>query len=95
MTPEQHLWQSVVLKACSDATHPAPGPYAKNYSEVMQAKREADKWLRGCGRDMRQVCALAGMDPDFVSEAYIGGRIDADLLRTSEDGVKKRKGRAA
>lgn len=76
ISPEQRLWQAVVYKAFIDAL----GDDSKD-RDAMRAKREADAWIRDCRRDFRQVCALAGMDPDFLSQAYNDGRVDRDLLK--------------
>lgn len=78
ITPERHLWQSVLIMAVTDAT------YVGDVQDLRREKRTADRWLRGCGRDFRRVCTLAGMDPDFVSEAYAGGRINGELLRSAQ-----------
>lgn len=82
MTPEKRLWQTVLMKAALDAT--ADNPYS---AENRYAKREADRWFRHSQRDFQTVCALAGMDADFIREAYIDGRINADLLRSKDDGA--------
>jgi len=79
MTPEQKLWQSVVVKAALDATS-----NPSSSSEDHLAQKQADAWLRAGGADFKEVCNLAGLDPDFIREAYIGGRINADLLRSKE-----------
>jgi hypothetical protein len=79
MTPEQKMWQSVVVKAALDATS-NPSPSSDDY----MAQKNADAWLRTGGRDFKEVCSLAGLDPDFIQQAYIGGRINADLLRSKE-----------
>ena len=79
MSPEQILWQSVVLQAARDAT----APKSKNIY-TNRAKIEADVWFRRGGKQFRQVCMMAGFDPDFIRDAYIGGRIDGRLLRSSE-----------
>lgn len=79
MTPEQKLWQSVVLRAALDATS-NPSSSSDDYI----AQKNADAWMRTGGRDFREVCGLAGLDPDFIKEAYVGGRINAELLRSKE-----------
>ena len=79
MTPEQKMWQSVVVKAALDATS-NPSSSSDDYI----AQKNADVWLRTGSRDFKEVCSLAGLDPDFIREAYIGGRINADLLRSKE-----------
>lgn len=81
MTPEQRLWQAVVHRAFLDATNDDP-----QTTENILAKREADTWISRCGKDFREVCSLAGMDADFLSEAYRTGRVRARLLRGMERG---------
>jgi len=76
-TPEKRLWQAVIYNAVVEATNP------EAYGERGQWQREADTWLRR-GSDLHVVCALAGMDPDFVREAYISGKIDRELLKRQE-----------
>jgi hypothetical protein len=76
ITGAERLWQEVVLMAVTDATNPAP-----HNSEEYQAKVEARDWLEDGRSDFRRVCNLAGMDPDFVRDAFRAGRIDRDALR--------------
>ena len=83
MTPEQTLWQSVVVKAALDATS-NPLPNTKDYTYQDLAKKQADAWFRKGGSDFKEVCSLAGLDPDFIQEAYVGGRINAELLRSKD-----------
>jgi len=83
MTPEQKLWQSVVVKAALDATS-NPLQNTKDYTYQELAKKQADAWLRTGGMDFKEVCNLAGLDPDFIRDAYIGGRINAELLRSKD-----------
>lgn len=79
MTPEKKLWQSVVLKAFTDAT--ADNPSSR---EDVMAKRDAIAWITRGGRDYRMVCSLAEIDPDFARDAFLDGRVNADLLRAAE-----------
>jgi hypothetical protein len=84
ISPEKRLWQTVVYRALIDATAENPaGP------ENIRAKRDAISWLKTGGRDFRKVCSLAEIDPDFVREAFLAGRIDPVLLRAAEqkDGI--------
>ena len=76
MTPEQRLFQSVVLTAVMDATNES-----ETSRDALMNKRDADAWLRGNRKDYRLICSMAGMDPDFVREAYLAGRIDRELIR--------------
>ena len=73
-SPEQILWQSVVLRALIDAT-----------GNKETERTEADAWIRFGGKKFQAVVTMAGMNPDFVREAYIAGRVNPDLLRSLED----------
>lgn len=77
--PEQELWQAVLFAAFVDATRVDPPD-----TENRRAKRDADRWIRGAGKDFRTVCALAGMDPDFLRDAYVTGRVCPERLRNGE-----------
>lgn len=76
MMPEQKLFQSVIIKALDDATLVDPAS-----QEDRAEKRAADAWIRRAGKHFRFICSLAGFDPDFISEQYIAGNIDGELLR--------------
>ena len=77
---DQRLWQTVVFQAFIDATHDLPrGAVGSQHRD----KSEADAWIRGCGRNFRMVCSLAGLDPEFLSDAYRQGRVDPVRLRVS------------
>jgi hypothetical protein len=73
-SPEQILWQSVVLRALMDAT-----------GNKETERTEADAWIRFGGKKFQAVVTMAGMCPDFVRDAYIAGRVNPDLLRSLED----------
>lgn len=53
ISPERDLWQSVLHAAWVDA---------------QRGDAACARWLLRCGSDMRQVCGLAGLDPEIVSE---------------------------
>jgi hypothetical protein len=68
---EQDLWQAVLLQAVKDAVTPGA------YSEAdRRAHHEAKAWLERGGEDFREVCNLAGFDPEHVRDCYLGGRIN-------------------
>ena len=73
MKPEQRLWQSVVYQAFIDATSP---------DTRASTQRDADAWIKGCGKNFRFACLNAGVDPDFLSEAYRNGRVNRELLKS-------------
>jgi len=64
----------------ADATY-SIGPKASD--EAIRAKRDADAWIKGDSKDYRRVCDWAGMDPDFIRDAYMSGRINREALRKS------------
>lgn len=78
--PERRLWQAVIYQACVDALS---NKSESENSEKVRARREADSWIRGAGRDFREVCSLAGLDPDFISEAYVSGKLTRSGLRSA------------
>lgn len=85
MTPEHTLWQSVLLQALTDATYDGAN------DDLLREKRDADGWLRGFSRDFRRVCALAQIDPDFVRESYVAGRINPELLRAGTNKIGRKR----
>ena len=78
MSGERIMWQTVVYRAFIDAT--ADTSFNKTTATELE-KQRADSWIRGNGKDFREVCGHAGMDPDFLHEAYVSGRINRELLR--------------
>ncbi len=83
---ERTLWQSVVFQAFIDATWQ---PSAWHATENRREQQIADAWIRGCGRNFRRVCAYADLDPDFLSRAYVRGRVNPDRLRAHTTGHVK------
>lgn len=81
---ERTLWQSVVFQAFIDATW-----VLTEFASVenVRAQRDADTWIRGCGRNFRRVCAYADLDPEFLSRAYVQGRVDPARLRAHTNGT--------
>jgi hypothetical protein len=78
MSPEQLLFQTVIEKAFVDAINPDP---ANDIDR--RAKSEAVAWIANCGRDFRRVCEWAGMDPDFLSDAFNANKINRNTLKNS------------
>jgi hypothetical protein len=75
-SPERALWQTVLLTAIEDAMLPE-----RRSDSYKRAKRDADRWIRGGGKDFRAVCNYAGFDPDHVRDAHLAGRIRVDETR--------------
>jgi hypothetical protein len=84
MSADRTLWQSVVLKALMDATQKEP-----TQTQDIVAKRQAHEWLLAAKRDFRLVCHYADLDPDFISQKYRAGQIDAMMLRRSYTGAAR------
>jgi hypothetical protein len=80
MTPEQELWQSVVFQAVVDGLSPKDTGSAQD----RKARREADAWVRAAGPDMREVCGMAGIDPQFLRDAYTSGRISLEAIKSAD-----------
>lgn len=78
MIPEKRLWQTVVFHAVLEAL------YEGNDREARMFKESADRWIRRAGRDFREACGLAGIDPDFLRDAYVAGKVDRRMLKSAE-----------
>jgi len=52
--------------------------------ENCRAKKPSTNWITKAGKDFHTVCNLAGMDPDFVRDSFLAGRVDGELLRTAQ-----------
>jgi len=60
-TPEQDLWTSVLSKAAHDAI----------YSSDWLESRKAITWFKANRADFKEVCKMAGRDPDYVYRKII------------------------
>ena len=78
----RELWQQVVTLALRDALHSDPGSL-----EDRRAKRDAIRWFEQAGRDFREVCTLAGLDPDAVHSRWKAGT----MVRPFQEKVYQRK----
>ncbi len=95
ISPEQFLWQAVLFKAFMDATYQPQPQYGNNArfanTPVAVGKRRAYNieqrhaiaWIERGGSDFRMVCAMAGMDPDFLRDQFMAGKVDGVLLRAA------------
>lgn len=82
MTPEQTLWQEVVIQAVIDALW-AGNEFTPRgtYAPAATYRGQASAWIEGNSENYRFACEMAGFDPDFLREAFIAGRIDVDSLK--------------
>jgi len=90
---ERELWQAVIFRACLDAFTTIPkltwrtdkkGKRVSNKSHIAAMTRQrndAREWLSGRSADFREVCSRAGMDADFVAEAWRDGKISLASLK--------------
>ena len=60
-TPEQDLWTSVLSKAAHDAI----------YSSDWFESRRAIEWFKANRADFKEVCKMAGRDPNYVYRKII------------------------
>lgn len=79
-SPETELWRAVIAQAISDATATVRPKHGKAsispdkakakqvISDAMRERDHAREWLLGDSRDFREVCNLAGLDPEAVRE---------------------------
>jgi len=81
LEPYRALWKAALHQKLVDATSDHP----KQDLEGQRAKKQALQDINGNTRNFRFVCVCAGMDSDFVREAFMGGRIDPALLRAGTD----------
>lgn len=73
--PERELWLTVIRQAFTDAfptTRISPGTKfeAEHRAERNNQMQQARSWFDSAGRDFREVCWLAGMQPEVVEALY-------------------------
>lgn len=73
---ERALWAAVVQQALTDATVPSTAKGAAN------EQRKARDWFKRAGPDFRQVCTLAGLDPESVHDRALPLIEEADRLHS-------------
>lgn len=76
MAAEQDLWRAVLRRAVEDLF------LESDDSDKIAARRAAHAWFRAGGPDYEFVCAMNGLDPVAVQDAYFSGMIDKDMLLT-------------
>jgi hypothetical protein len=73
--PERELWLTVIRQAFTDAfptrvISPWTVEEAKHRATRDSQMRAARSWFDSAGRDFREVCWLAGMQPEVVEALY-------------------------
>ena len=67
-TPEAAMWRAVVTQAVLDASWKRTGKH-ENVRDNVVNRDKARAWLLGDSKDFRDVCFMAGYDPDAVRES--------------------------
>ncbi len=84
------LWRAVIDLAITDATlgllkgHQGRKPSFRPAAERMAHRDQARTWLLGMGKDFREVCTLALLEPDAVREAARRHIARADAMLASQ-----------
>lgn len=79
----RRLWQEVVLKALQDTQLPRRD----------RDGRAAREWIEQGGKRFEGVCEMAGIDPDFLRDSYLSGRIDFSKILHGKFGTGKAHGK--
>lgn len=76
-SPERTLWQMVLLAGLQHAL----GKPLSYYEKPKGRARTFESYRSWIGsKDFRIVCALAGIDADFILDKYHAGKIDVKML---------------
>jgi hypothetical protein len=68
-TPERRLMLAIIIAAINDALGCSPAN--DHVGERERERAIARRWLEGSSRDFREVCYLAGLEPETVSRAAL------------------------
>ena len=94
-SPEQALFQAVIIRAIMDARGALAGLEHKQAGHLERDR--ARTWLCDGGPDFQRVCALAGFEPSSITSAFKAGKFDGVHFETATAGqlgkkVVKRRG---
>lgn len=84
-SPEQALFQGVIIRAIMDARGLTVGVGA---SSSRVERERARTWLCDGGEDFKRVCALAGFEPSSITAAFKAGKFDRVTFETTIAGKK-------
>lgn len=79
--PERLLALAVIERALLDA---AGGRISNNDSQHTQ--RWAQEWLTGNSRGFNIICAIAGIEPDFLRDRFSNGDLDVSKISPARNG---------
>ncbi len=79
MQNHRELWLSVLTRAVLDAVGKTHGTTCKG--SAREAQRTALTWLTDGGPDFREVCAMAGVDPEVILKVVRSGQLPALVAR--------------
>lgn len=57
---------------------------------VKRLKSEGAAWFRTAGRGFRDICAMAGVDPDDVRERFLDGRLERQVREANRTQAARR-----
>lgn len=67
---ERAMWAAVIEQAVRDASKLS---WVAPANERVLVRNSAARWLKEAGPDFREVCDMAGIDPDAVQARYANG----------------------
>lgn len=83
----QRLWQGVIVQAIRDALRTTNG----RRDDEDLSKVAARDWLEGRSADFHHVCALAGVEPETVSDWWRSMKQGADQFPTLTQLLNERR----
>lgn len=78
LTPERRLWLTVLLTAVNEALR------EQRLSASDLERYQSANWIKGNSSDFREVCELAGINPDALREKFIAGKISRKILKSAK-----------
>lgn len=73
----KRLWQEVLVRAVQDAQGIGLSGGQATAAEIRAGQKDAQDWFGTPHFEV--VCLRAGMDPDFINDAYKAGKLNKPL----------------
>ena len=70
----RRLFGAVLIRGIRDALSDTPRASVHEGTRLLE-KDAATNWIVRNTKDFREVCDMAGFDPDFVRDAFMSGKI--------------------
>jgi hypothetical protein len=98
MASDRQLWTTVLELAIADALGRSSFnavDYRRD-GQFYDPREEAREWIEEAGLDFREVCLLAGLDPNAVRERVLAGHVGRleTTVRTRRPSRSRRTGMA-